>query len=186
LKASGPMGILLCVCLVLLCMGIPGISHAVDHGPGTADSDFLAKENHFTLDASAAAVTIAYARSTRGGSFIGGEAGGGFEWASYTPAAGPHFQEGQLHELCHLAGFWRYQPSVYWQTDVGARGSLFIHDTGNMSAAYFAGLYFGTYIGWRYIKFGPRALIGVVTEGGDRTEFCVHIMVMTARIMLPW
>jgi hypothetical protein len=179
--------LILSLILILL---IPASAGATDPvAPGAGDrrgSDFLAKRNHITLDLSLAAAALGYARTARGNSFFGGEGGIGFEWLNYTPVAGEHFEKGYLHELVHLAGFWRYQPSGFWQSDVGVRTSLFIHDTGNASAAFFYGGYVSTYVGWRYVKFGPSVLIGVMTEGRSRSEFCVHVMPLSARLLMPW
>jgi hypothetical protein len=161
------------------------------------DSYSLSESNQITIDVPVLAVVIGYAKAATDRSLLGGEVGIGFDALGYTAVAGPHYKEGWLWEFLHAAGFWRYQPREFLQIDAGIRASYFIHVSCPTSGggddswssdepAGFLGGYAGIYVGSRHIKFGSRVLVGDFFGCSKDPEFCVHLMPLTVRFMIPW
>jgi hypothetical protein len=143
--------------------------------------------NQLTLDAGVVGGSLAYARRVSDHRLIGGGGVGG-DFLSYMVLAGRHFAEDSglayepkdgfedklLFEMAHLSAFVRHEPSERWQIDTGLRASVFFHfdsSDDDPGGGFFVGGYAGAYYGWRWLKIGPRVLVGRFSED-DRSWGC--------------
>ena len=173
-------------------------------GQGTASpavQSFLARRNQVTLDASLLSASLAYARQVSPGRFLGAEVGVGGDFIHAMLLAGRHFSEDWglsyerkdgpgdefLFEVFHVGAFYRIQPSERWNVDVGGRISGFLHyddSDDDPGGGAFYGAFAEAMYGWRYLKFGPRVLVGVFTEG--RPEFGIYLAPLNGRLTFAW
>jgi hypothetical protein len=169
------------------------------------DSTFVAgdRPNQITIDAQILGATIGYARRISPTSHAGATLGLGGHLIEYMALAGRHFSEDSglayeerdagtnplVYELLSVGGFVRRQQSERWQVELGVRASAFFHfdsTDDEPGGGAFVGVYVLPMYGWRRLKFGPRAMAGVFTEGRGRTEFGVHLAPLTARMQFDF
>lgn len=147
--------------------------------------------------------SVSYARARSPGAYWGGEVGVGGGFVSRMLLAGRHFshedgpsyetrdgyEDKELVEILHLAMFRRSVESERLSWDVGARASAFFHyDTSDDDPAFplFVGGYANLMVGGRWVKLGPRILVGVFSEGGATRELGIYLVPLAGRISFGW
>ena len=149
--------------------------------------------------------SVNYARARGPDTYRGGEAGVGGGFVSRMLLAGRHFShedgpsyesrdgyvDKELIEILHLAVFRRSVVSERLSWDVGARASAFVHqDTSDDDPAFplFVGGYANLMVGNRWVKVGPRLLLGVFSETGgiSSRELGVYLVPLAGRISFGW
>ena len=149
--------------------------------------------------------SVNYARARGPGTYWGGEVGVGGGFVSRMLLAGRHFshedgpsyeprdgyEDKDLIELLHLAAFRRSAVSERVSWDVGARASAFFHyDTSDDDPAFplFVGGYANLMVGNRWVKVGPRLLLGVFSEAGgiSSREVGIYLVPLAGRISFGW
>ena len=147
--------------------------------------------------------SVNYARSRGPGTYWGGEAGVGGGFVSRMLLAGRHFshedgpsyetrdgyEDKELVEILHVAAFRRSVASERWSWDVGARASAFFHyDTSDDDPAFplFVGGYANLMVGNRWVKVGPRLLVGMFSEGRGTRELGIYLVPLAGRISFGW
>lgn len=158
--------------------------------------------NQLTLDATVLGGSIAYARRTGPGAYLGFAAGVGGDFLSAMLIGGSHFAEdwgisyepkdgagGELlFEILHLALFRRQTLGSGWETDYGARASVFFHyddSDDDPGGGLFGGAYAAFLWGGRHLRVGPRVMAGVFDDA-VANEFGVLLNPITLRLTLPW
>lgn len=157
----------------------------------------------FAVDAEILGGSLSFARLRGDGSYQGLAVGVGGSFTTRMLLSGRHFshQDGpsyqtrdgstdqDLLEVLHVGLFRRWVPSAGRSFDVGVRGSLFLHGNSfddDPGFPLFGGVYANALFGWRRVKFGPRVLMGVFTEGGGTTEFGILLVPFTGRVEFGW
>jgi hypothetical protein len=146
---------------------------------------------------------VSYARSHGPQTYWGAQAGigGGFlnrmllsgrhfsdeDGPSYEPRDG--FEDKDLIEILHVAAFRRAVRSERVSWDAGLRASVFVHfDSSDDDPALplFAGGYANLMFGNRWLKAGPRLLVGMFTEGRGSHELGVYLVPLSGRVSFGW
>ena len=147
--------------------------------------------------------SVSYARARGLGTYWGGEAGVGGGFVSRMLLAGRHFshedgpsyeprdgyEDKELIEILHLAAFRRGVVAERLSWDVGARASAFVHhDTSDDDPAFplFLGGYANLMVGNRWVKVGPRLLVGMFSEGWGTRELGIYLVPLAGRISFGW
>ncbi len=149
--------------------------------------------------------SVNYARAGGPGVYWGGEAGVGGGFTNRMLLSGRHFShedgpsyeardgyvDKELIEIIHLAAFRRGVGSERVAWDVGARASVFVHtDSSDDDPAFplFVGGYANVMIGNRWVKVGPRLLVGVFSEvgGASARELGVYLVPLAGRVSFGW
>lgn len=156
-----------------------------------------------SLDADLFGGTLSYARALGPGRYWGLEAGLGGAFLNRMVLAGRHFadEDGpsyqtrdgavdkELIEILHAGVFRRWVPSARVSTDVGARASVFVHfdsSDDDPGLPLFVGAYANVLVGWRRVKFGPRVLVGMFSEGLSARELGVYLVPLSGRVSFGW
>lgn len=151
------------------------------------------------LDVQPVGLAIGYATKLRSGHAVGGELGFGGNFLEYMLVGGRHFAEDSgiayedrdnatgpsLFEVLTLSAFVRHPGTARWQIDTGLRGSAFLHfdsSDDDPGGGLFGGLYAKAVYGGTHIKFGPRVMMGVFSEGNGITEFGIHLALILGRL----
>ena len=148
---------------------------------------------------------VNYARARGSGAYWGGEVGVGGGFVNRMLLAGRHFshedgpsyetrdgyEDKELIEIVHLGLFRRGARSERVTWDVGARASVFLHsDTSDDDPAFplFVGGYANLMVGNRWVKVGPRILVGMFSEGGGvpARELGVYLVPLAGRVSVGW
>ena len=149
--------------------------------------------------------SVSLARAGGSGAYWGGEAGVGGGFSNRMLLSGRHFSDAngpsyeprdgyedkELIEILHLAAFRRGVKSEAMTWDVGARASVFVHnDTSDDDPAFplFLGGYANLMVGNRWVKVGPRILVGMFSEvgGAPARELGVYLVPLAGRISFGW
>ena len=157
----------------------------------------------FSVEADWIGGAVSYARTRGPGRYWGLEAGVGGGFVNRMLLAGRHFSDEdgpsyeprdgavdkELIELLHVGMFRRWSPTERVSWDVGARASVFIHtDSSDDDPAIplFLGTYANLMVGNRWLKAGPRLLIGMFSEGSQARELGVYLVPLAGRVSFGW
>jgi hypothetical protein len=147
--------------------------------------------------------SVNYARAGGAGTYWGGEVGVGGGFVSRMLLAGRHFshengpsyeprdgyEDKGLIEILHLAAFRRGVVSERVSWDVGARASAFVlYDTSDDDPTFpmFVGGYGNLMVGNRWVKVGPRLLVGMFSDSRGARELGVYLVPLAGRVSFGW
>jgi len=142
-----------------------------------------APRNQFTVDASALAGGLSYARMTSSVRLVGVGAGLGYEFNIRLVVGETGGKKST--EIAHVEMFTRPTTRGRWQYDFGVKAAADIHSAQVASEAEiggFLGLYVAPMWGWRHFRVGPRIQAGAYWSSPVPT-FGIFVTPVTARLL---
>ncbi len=157
----------------------------------------------FSVEADWIGGALSYARTRGPGRYWGLEAGVGGGFLNRMLLSGRHFSEEdgpsyqprdgavdkELIEILHVGAFRRWSPTERVSWDVGARASAFVHTDSSdddLAVPLFLGAYANVLWGNRWVKVGPRLLMGMFSEGSGSRELGVYLVPLAGRVSFGW
>jgi len=142
-----------------------------------------APRNQFTVDVSALAGGLSYARLTSSDKLVGVGAGLGYEFNIRLVVGETGGKKST--EIAHVEMFTRPATRGRWQYDVGVKAAADIHSAQVASEAEiggFLGLYVAPMWGWRHFRVGPRIQAGAYWSSPVPT-LGIFVTPITARLL---
>jgi hypothetical protein len=168
-------------------------------GADTASApNSTAKRNHLTLSVSPFGLSVGYAGQAGGRNLTGLECGLGsdclfsegilsshaFAQPFFGGDTGREWPENYgFAEIIHLNLFYRYAPAGRWYADCGLRASGWVSGVAAGPSPSFIGVYIAPTARWRWIRCGPRLMLGRFSythESGDGTPSGEHSLAIVA------
>lgn len=154
--------------------------------PATAVAQARADRNVVRLDASYLAGSLSYARRASDKVFVGGGFGLGVDIVR-APLVPDRLDRDDFSyaELVHLAGFSSFVPSTAFRADAGVRAAVILFGESDFSGFVFVGPYVAPAVGFRRVKVGSRAQIGLVAYNRVR-GLGIFVQPIFVSLALPW
>jgi hypothetical protein len=116
---------------------------------------------------------------------VGGDAGFGFPQFDRTLAP----KDGDFLDIVHIGGLARYSPPGPANLDLGLRmGLADLHacTSGDCFPGLYVGFSAGLFVGWSWVRFGPRMIVARFAQQGERTSTVVSVAPVNVGLYYTW